>query len=51
MKLGLGDFIFYSVLLARAAATHWDSTFVCFLSLLMVRDLVGGGAGGLGAGS
>jgi len=35
VKLGLGDFIFYSVLLARAAATHWDSTFVCFLSLLM----------------
>lgn len=37
IKLGLGDFIFYSVLVARAA-THGMSVFApCFLCILIVR--------------
>jgi hypothetical protein len=34
-KLGLGDFIFYSLLVARAAVYSYCSWMICFLSVLM----------------
>ncbi|EEY66777.1 presenilin-like protein [Phytophthora infestans T30-4] len=39
IKLGLGDFIFYSVLVARASLHGFDVFAACFLSILVVRLL------------
>ncbi|KAK2955629.1 putative Presenilin like protein [Blattamonas nauphoetae] len=34
LGLGLGDFIFYSILIARAALTDWTTLVSCFFSIL-----------------
>ncbi|KAI9314966.1 Presenilin-domain-containing protein [Dichotomocladium elegans] len=35
LKLGLGDFVFYSVLIARAALYDWITTVCCTIAVLM----------------
>jgi hypothetical protein len=36
VKLGLGDFVFYSVLIGRAAMYDMISVFVCFIAIITV---------------
>jgi len=43
IKLGLGDFVFYSVLVSRAALFGFATFAACFVAVIMVRPLCVGG--------
>jgi hypothetical protein len=40
IKLGLGDFVFYSVLVSRAAKYDFSAMIGCLVSVLMVRTIL-----------
>jgi presenilin 1 len=39
LKLGLGDFVFYSVLITRASNSNWISTIICILAVITGLNL------------
>ena len=39
IKLGLGDFVFYSVLVSRAAQYDFSTMVACLVTILMVSEI------------